>query len=103
MSDLIIGEPDVIRKEDNILWLRAEIERLRARVDELEKDEACLAATAVDTFEKRIAELESAINEQASRLMTVQRGEKMAHYELRLDVADKLLTVKEALQGDSDE
>ena len=30
MSDLIIGEPDVIRKEDNILWLRAEIERLRA-------------------------------------------------------------------------
>ena len=29
MSDLIIGEPDVIRKEDNILWLRAEIERLQ--------------------------------------------------------------------------
>ena len=33
MSDLIIGEPDVIRKEDNILWLRAEVERLTAQAE----------------------------------------------------------------------
>ena len=36
MSDLIeLGEPDAIRNEDNILWLRAEIERLEADAENL--------------------------------------------------------------------
>ena len=36
MSDKIeLGEPDAIRNEDNILWLRAEIERLEADAENL--------------------------------------------------------------------
>ena len=57
MSDLIIGEPDVIRKEDNILWLRAEIERLTA--EDAIKGHTIERLTEVrDAYSERIATLE---------------------------------------------
>ena len=55
MSDLFIGEPDVIRKEDNILWLRAEIERLTAKNTQL--------LDVWNKAEDRIAELEGALRD----------------------------------------
>jgi chromosome segregation ATPase len=51
-----LGEPDVIRNEDNILWLRAEIERLR-------KDRLCRCADEVRCeASAQIASLAAAVN-----------------------------------------
>ena len=66
MNDqLVIGDPDVIRKEDNILWLRAEVERLRDDANDLNR---CLKSRGQEMLRLR-AELKQA-NAVIERLET---------------------------------
>jgi chromosome segregation ATPase len=60
MSDKIeLGEPDAIRNEDNILWLRAEIERLTGEVDSYRTDyEECYNDLLSETLRANTAEAE---------------------------------------------
>jgi len=61
MSDIIeLGEPDVIRNEDNILWLRAEIERMTA--------ELFAAELRAKTYEEGYNESQEAIRYHQARV-----------------------------------
>ena len=88
---------DYVRYEDHAV----EVERLTAELKHAKEMERVWKANAealadvANKADARVEELEGVINTQASRLMTVQRGEKIAFYELRLDVADKLIAATE--------
>ena len=88
MSDLIeLGDPDVIRNEDNILWLRAEIERLRKEVDRLKQ----ALTIEVDVLEEENTRLMAGIlkrNQMIERLQARVEVLKAALWEIRIEPGD---------------
>ena len=103
MSDIIeLGEPDVIRNEDNILWLRAEIERLTAK-DETNSRLMYEQAKALD---KLLAELKqaNAVVETAKIYLTAMQNVALGSPQLRLPEMQmirlsKALTAIEKYEG----
>lgn len=93
MGDKIeLGEPDVIRNEDNILWLRAEIERLKREWDEDLKSMTLQWALWEEADKAKDAEIE--------RLQAVVDAAREYISDHHNNSEQKLFEVLAALEGD---